>query len=89
MKKELAFVYLHRNKRIYNAIWDGGTLLREATLEPIRCNELVGDWPDYIGIRNASIHGIGGIIIREMKVYTPIVFWLPWPQDIKDNTITI
>ena len=41
-------------------------------------------WPHYIGVKDASIHGIGGIIMGEGKVCTPTVFCLAWPDDIKE-----
>ena len=38
-------------------------------------------WPHYIGVNDASIHGIGGIIMGEGKACIPMVFRLAWPDD--------
>ena len=47
------------------------------------CKELVTGCPHYIGVKDASIHGIGGIIMGEEKVCIPTVFCIAWPDDIK------
>ena len=41
-------------------------------------------WPHYIGVKDASSHGIGGIIMGEEKACKPTVFRLAWPDDIKE-----
>ena len=41
-------------------------------------------WPNYIGVKDASRHGIGGIITGEEKSCTPTVFRLAWPEDINE-----
>ena len=38
-------------------------------------------------IKDASIHGGGGIIIGEGKPCVPTVFRMEWPQDIKDEVL--
>lgn len=86
--KEPKFVFLHRNKALLEAIRDCRTLLRESTLNPTRCRELVSGWPDYIGVKDASVHGVGGVIVGENKACVPTVFRLEWPQDIKDDLVS-
>jgi len=44
----------------------------------------VGGWPDYIGVCDASSHGVGGIIFGENELCIPTVFRWEWPQEIKD-----
>lgn len=41
--------------------------------------------PDYIGVVNASSHGLGGIIIGKNKECIPTVFRMEWPQWVKDE----
>ncbi len=55
-------------------------------MEPIKCRELICGWPDYVGIVDASGHGIRGVIFGETSTYTPTVFHWEWPKDIKNNT---
>ena len=40
--------------------------------------------PDYIGIKAASIHGVGSIIVGNRQQCTPTVFRMEWPPDIKE-----
>ena len=47
--------------------------------------ELVMGWTQYIGVKDASTHGIGGIIMGEVKSCKPTVFRLSWPEDIKES----
>ena len=55
---------------------------------PTKCNKLVADWPDYVGIKDTSKHGVGGIIIGEQHTCTLTVFHLEWPDDIKQDIHT-
>ena len=41
-------------------------------------------WPQYIGVKAASSHGIGGIIVVEDKACVPTVFSFAWPEDIQE-----
>jgi hypothetical protein len=43
--------------------------------------------PDYVGVKDASIHGVGGVVIGENKECVPTVFRVEWPQDIKDEVL--
>lgn len=45
-------------------------------------------WPDYIGVKDASSHGVGGIIIGENKGLPPTVFRMQWPPDITAAVIS-
>jgi hypothetical protein len=60
-------------------------MLRESSESPTQCCELVGGWPDYIGVCDASSHGIGGVVFREDKACILTVFSWEWPQVIKDK----
>ena len=56
------------------------TLLRESTLAPTRCKELIGGWPNYIGYSDASGTGFGGIVFGETTAIPPTVFRGQWPS---------
>ena len=88
LAKEPRFVFLHRNKHLFEGVRDCRTLLRESVAEPTRCKELVQGWPDYIGVKDASKHGVGGIIVGESKACIPTVFRLEWPADIKADLVS-
>jgi hypothetical protein len=60
------------------------TLIRESSDSPTRCPELVGSWPDYIGICDASSHGVGGVVFGKNKECVPPVFRWEWPPAIKE-----
>jgi hypothetical protein len=47
-------VYLQRNPVLQAAIMGCQTLLQESSDSPTQCQELVGGWPDYIGVCDAS-----------------------------------
>ena len=85
-------VFLKRNPILRAAVMGCRTLLRESSYSPTRCRELVGGWPDYIGVCDASSHGAGGVVFGENKVCVPTVFRWEWPPVIKElyhnDTIT-
>jgi hypothetical protein len=87
LRKRPAFVYLHRNKKLFHAIKDCRTLLREATSRPTKCSELMMGNPDFVGVKDASVHDVGGIIIGESMACVPTVFRMEWPQWVKDEVI--
>jgi hypothetical protein len=77
-------VYLHHNPMLCVAIMGCQTLLRESSDSPTRCCELVGGWPDYIGVCDALLHGVGGVIFGENEACVPMVFRWEWSQEVKD-----
>jgi hypothetical protein len=85
LKARLDFVYLHKNHRVLTALEGCCTLLHESTRKPTHCQELMGGWPDFVGIVEAVGQGAGGIVIGEHSACTPIVFQWQWPDDIKAN----
>jgi hypothetical protein len=36
---------------------------------------------DFVGIKDASLHGISGIIVSHRQECKPMVFRMEWPQD--------
>jgi hypothetical protein len=89
LRKRPPFVYLHRNTPLRVALQDMRTLLRESTLLPTQCRELVTAWPDFIGVKDASKHGVGGVILGEKAACTPTVFRVEWPEDVKRDINTV
>ena len=77
-------VYLHCNPMLRAAIMGCQTLLRESSDSPTRCRELVGGWPDYIGICDTLLHGVGGVIFGENEACVPMVFRWEWSPEVKD-----
>jgi hypothetical protein len=81
-------VFLQTNSNLREAIYSIQTLLQESTNKPTWCGELVRGHPDYVGICNASSHGVGGVIIGEKLPCIPTVFRMEWPEIIRTNLVT-
>ena len=64
------------------------TLLQESTLRPTKCKELISGWPDYIGVKDASVHYVGGIVFGENFPCTPTAFRMQWTEWVKKETIS-
>ena len=88
LARQPPLVFLHRNTNLYNAVCDCRTFLVETISTPTKCRNLVTGWPDYVGITDASGHGLGGVIIGENKAVPPIVFRLKWPDDISNSIVS-
>ena len=71
-------VFLHQNPKLLIAFKDMKTLLHESTLRPIKYKELISGWPDYIGVKYLSGHGVGGVVFGENLPCTPTVFRMKW-----------
>jgi hypothetical protein len=82
LRRAPTLVYLHKNEELRLALCECRTFLRESVGNPTKCSRLITKWPDYIGVKDASSHGVGGIIIGENKAMCPTVFRLQWPDDI-------
>jgi len=68
LKKRPPVVNFHCNASLYEeAISNCRTILWESTSRPTRCHELVAGWPDFIGVVDASSHGVGSVIIGELS----------------------
>ena len=81
------FVFLHQNNQLMSVLADTHTLLCKATLTPTPCIKLVQDWPDFVGVMDASMHGVYGEIIGENIECIPTAFCVPWPNEIKQCKI--
>ena len=63
-------VFMHKDGTLLEAISDVRTILQASTARPTLCKDLVADWPDFIGIVDASSHGVGGVVIGELSEIT-------------------
>jgi hypothetical protein len=88
LQKRPPVVYFHHNESLHAAISNCQTILRESTSCPMQCRKLVAGWPDFIGVVDASSHGVGGVIIGQLSECPPTVFRLQWPPDITNNVIS-
>jgi hypothetical protein len=88
LQKRPPVVYFYPNKSLHAAISNCRTILQESTSRPTRCHKLVAGWPNFIGVVDASSHGVGSVIIGELSECPPTVFRLPWPPDITNNVIS-
>jgi hypothetical protein len=86
--KQPQFVYLHQNGPLLEALQDIRMILQASTKQPTQCKDLVEGWPDYIGIVDASRHGVGGVLVGELSTLPPTVFHLQWPVDISNNVVS-
>ncbi len=67
-------VYMHKDGTLLETITNIRTILQASTAHPTQCKDLVADWPDYIGIADASSHGAGGVVMGELLELPPTVF---------------
>jgi hypothetical protein len=88
LQKKPPLVYLQRNPVLLAAIMGCGTLLRESSDSPTQCRELVGGWPDYIGVCDALSHGVGSVVFGENEACIPTVFHWEWSQDVKNEYLS-
>lgn len=42
---------------------------------------------DFVGVKDASIHGIGGVIVGDKEACIPTVFCFEWPGDTKKEVL--
>jgi hypothetical protein len=82
------FVHISKKNHLLEALRDCRTILREATAQPTPCRELISDWPHYVGVKDASKHGVGGVVIGEARKCIPMVFRAEWPDDIKQALVS-
>jgi hypothetical protein len=88
LRIEPTFVLLQKNQELYNAIESIRTFLPETTVAPTKCKQLVLGHPHYVGIKDASGHGVGGVVVGEGDAVVPTVFRLEWPQEVRDELVS-
>jgi hypothetical protein len=82
LKLQPQHICLHKNENLRSAIESIRTLLHKSTLEPTQCRQLVSGWPNFIGVKDALSHGVGGVILGKLSACPPTVFFFAWPDDI-------
>ncbi len=85
LKQRPPVVYFHWNEPLCLAISNCRTILWESTSRLTRCHKLVAGWPYFVGVVDASSHGVGSIIIGKLLECPPTVFRQQWPPDITAN----
>jgi len=88
LRTEPTSVYLGKNSHLLQAITDIRTLLRESIAAPTKCSQLVAGWPDYVGVMDASGHGVGLVITGAKKGCPPTVARFQWPADITASIVS-
>ena len=88
LARQPKFMFLHRNKQVKKALQECRLFLQHSITAPTKCTNLVTAWPDYVGIKDASKQGVGGIVIGERKGASPTVFRLEWPEDIRQDIVS-
>jgi hypothetical protein len=88
MRTEPAFIHLHTNRELYDAIGSIRNFLHESIAQPTKCKQLVQGHPHYIGIEDASGHGVAGVVLGELDAVVPTVFRMEWPQEIRDELVS-
>jgi hypothetical protein len=87
LKLQPQHVFLHKNEDLRSAIEGTRTLLHESTLEPTKCRQLISGWPNFIGVKDALSHGVGGVILGKLSACPPTIFCFAWPDDIQESLV--
>ena len=72
----------------YRLLYDYRTLIKLVGTRPTHCAELVAGLPAYIGFCDACKHGVGGVWFAGSAYLEPIVWRLPWPQDLVQQLLS-
>jgi len=68
------WVRLQKGDILYKELQGWHTLVKEITAHPTKCSELVTGHPHVIGIVDAALEGVGGIVVGERDAIKPFVF---------------
>ena len=79
-------VYIQQNQVLLLLVMGCQTLLQESSDSPTWCLELVGGWPDYIDVCDPFSHGMGGIILANMKLVSQPCFGGNGPMTSRTST---
>ncbi len=80
--------YFYQNNALLSAIMDMWTILQGSTTQPTCFWELVAEWPDYVGVVDASSYGVGGVTIGKLSPCPPMVFCQQWPPNVTESVIS-
>ena len=81
-------VFLQQNKVLQQTLAETRTFLHDSITHPTHCRSLVTGWTDFVGICDASKHGVGGIIVGELRAAPPTVFRIEWPAEVQDALVS-
>jgi len=77
--------YITMTGELRNILRDWSALLRLVGRRPTHVKELVEHRPQYQGFVDASKWGVGGVWFSGIASMIPIVWFLEWPQEIRDQ----
>ncbi len=49
----------------------------------------IAGWPNFVGVVDASSHGVGGITFGELPECPPTVFCIQWSPGITPNIVLV
>jgi hypothetical protein len=87
IQRQPQVVCLHGNGVLLEAIRDIQMILKASIQSPTHCKDLVSGWPKYIGIIDASSHGVVGVVVGELSELLPTVFRIQWPKEISKDLV--
>jgi len=76
------------NETLKNLLHDWSVLIRLMSSRPTHVKELVEHKPSYQGLVDASKWGVGGVWFGGTSDLEPFVWYIPWPQNIRDELFT-
>ena len=76
------------NEALKNILRDWSALIRLMSSRPTHAKELIEHKPSYQGLVDASKWGVGGVWFGGTSTLEPFVWYIPWPQDIRDELCT-
>ena len=84
------FIPIRRDQPLRMALADFRAMIRLVGTRPTHLKQLVADEPGYIGYCDASKRGAGGVWFcgTDRNDLEPVVWRVPWPQDIKDQVVS-
>ena len=77
--------YINMTDELRNILRDWSALLRLVGRRPTHVKELVEHRPQYQGFVDASKWGVGGVWFGGTSSMIPIVWFIEWPQEIRDQ----
>lgn len=77
--------YINMTDDLRNILRDWSALLRLVGRRPTHVKELVEHRPQYQGFVDASKWGVGGVWFGGTSSMIPIVWFIEWPQEIRDQ----
>ncbi len=64
-------------------------MLCDSIETPTKCTALIQNHPNLIGVKDASKHSVGRVVIGKHLAVPPTVFHVQWPASVIDNLVSI